>query len=157
MPTLHLTTDIDAPVECVFDLARSVELHTESMGPTDEKAVDGVTSGLLSEGDQVTWRARHFGVPLELTVEITTSDRPDHFQDVMVNGPFDEQIHDHYFQSLNNGTRMTDKFQFSSPLGPLGDAVDILYLKKYLRQLLTARNHHLQQVAESNRSLKLDE
>ena len=150
MPTLHLTTNIDASVECVFDIARSVELHTESMGSTDEKAVAGVTSGLLSEGDQVTWRARHFGVPLELTVEITAFDRPNHFRDVMVNGPFAEQIHDHYFQSLNGKTRMIDKFRFSSPLGPLGDAVDILYLKRYLRQLLTARNHHLQQVAESD-------
>lgn len=150
MPTLCLTTDIDAPIERVFDLSRNVELHTESMDATDEKAVAGVTSGLLSEGDIVTWRARHFGVPFELTVEITTFDRPDHFRDVMVDGPFAEQVHDHYFEPLNDGTRMIDMFRFSSPLGPLGDAVDALYLKGYLRRLLTARNHHLRHVAESN-------
>lgn len=150
MPTIHLTTTIDAPTDHVFDLARSVDFHTESMSITNETAVDGVTSGLLSSGDRVTWRARHFGIPFTLTVKITKFDYSNHFRDIMIDGPFAEQIHDHYFEPVSSGTQMIDVFQFSSPFGVVGTIVDILYLERYLRRLLTVRNNHLRQVAESD-------
>lgn len=150
MARIRLTTEIDAPPDRVFDLARSVDHHTESMNATGETAVDGVTSGLLSDGDRVTWRARHFGIPFELTVEITSFDRPTHFRDAMIDGPFAEQIHDHYFEPANTGTRMIDEFRFASPFGAVGTVVDSLYLERYLRELLLARNRHLRQAAESN-------
>ena len=70
MPVIQLTTSIAAPIERVFDLARSVELHTDSTSSTGERAVAGVTSGLIRFGDEVTWRARHFGVWQSLTVRI---------------------------------------------------------------------------------------
>ena len=149
VPTIHLTTDIEAPIEHVFDLARNVDLHTKSMDQTNERAVAGVTSGLLSEGDRVTWRARHFGLPLELTVEISSFDPPHRFRDTMVDGPFATQEHDHKFESTAEGTRMEDMFRFSSPLGPVGKVVDALYLEQYMRQLLVGRNRHLKEVAES--------
>lgn len=150
MARIRLTTEIDAPPERVFDLARSVDHHTESMNATGETAVDGVTSGLLSDGDRVTWRACHFGIPFELTVEITSFDRATHFRDAMIDGPFAEQIHDHYFEPANTGTRMIDEFRFASPFGAVGTVVDSLYLERYLRELLLARNRHLRHVAESN-------
>jgi len=54
MPTLSLETLINAPRERVFDLARDVDRHTETMGHSEE-AVAGTTSGYLEEGDTVTW------------------------------------------------------------------------------------------------------
>lgn len=121
------------------------------MSRTNETAVDGVTSGLLSSGDRVTWRARHFGIPFTLTVKITSFEYPYFFRDKMVDGPFAEQIHDHYFVPVSTGTQMVDVFQFSSPFGVLGTIVDRLYLERYLRRLLTVRNNHLRQVAESDK------
>ena len=34
MPVIELTTEIHAPIERIFDLARSVELHMDSTGQT---------------------------------------------------------------------------------------------------------------------------
>jgi hypothetical protein len=62
MPIVEVASLIRAPVERVFDLARSVELHVASTAQTGERAVGGVTTGLLGPGDEVTWRARHFAV-----------------------------------------------------------------------------------------------
>lgn len=62
MACLELTTLIAAPVERVFDLARSIDMHQDSMKGSGESAIAGVTSGLIGEGEEVTWRARHFGV-----------------------------------------------------------------------------------------------
>ena len=157
MPTITLRTVVDAPPDRAFDLARSVAVHARSMARRDERAVAGVTDGLLEAGDAVTWRARHFGVPFELTVEITAFDRPRHFRDEQVSGPFASLRHDHYFELITGGasgttrTRMRDEFAFESPLGPLGSLVDRAVLRRYMESLLAERNAILQRIAETER------
>lgn len=148
MASVHLETTIDAPRERVFDLARRVDVHVESMSAHDERAVAGTTAGELSAGDEVTWRARHFGIPLELTVEITAMDRPTHFRDEQVAGPFAWMEHDHRFEALGEGrTRMIDDFRFESPVWPLGRALDALVLRRYMARVLRRRNERLRKRA----------
>ena len=67
MPILRLTTHIAAPIDRCFDLSRSIDLHMASTAHTEERAIAGVTTGLIGPGGEVTWRARHFGVWQELT------------------------------------------------------------------------------------------
>jgi ligand-binding SRPBCC domain-containing protein len=87
---LEEVTDIRAPIEQCFDLARSVEVHLAGNVHWGERAVAtaGVTSGLIGLGHGVTWRAKHFGVWHQLTSEITAMDRPAYFQDTMIRGAF---------------------------------------------------------------------
>lgn len=47
MPIIKQTKMIHAPIEVCFNLARSVDIHMETSVNTKEKAVAGVTSGLL--------------------------------------------------------------------------------------------------------------
>jgi hypothetical protein len=58
---IHLETEIAAPIERVFDLARDIDLHERSMAQTDEQAVGGRTTGRIGPGQTVTFRARHLG------------------------------------------------------------------------------------------------
>ncbi len=148
MPVIQLHTRIRAPLQRCFDLARSVDLHLQSTRGTGEQAVAGVTHGLLGPGDQVTWRARHFGVWQELTSCITAFDPPRHFRDSMVRGAFARFDHDHYFAADGEHTDMRDVFDFTSPLGPLGRIADVLVLTRYMRRFLAERNRVLKQVAE---------
>ena len=97
MPRIELSTTIHAPIARVFDLARSIDLHSDSMANTDEKAVGGVTSGLIGANETGTWHARHFGVPQRLTSRITQFDPPHRFGDQMVRGAFKRFDHDHHF------------------------------------------------------------
>src|SRR5215470_15502867 len=101
MVRLQELTLIHAPAERCFDLARSVEVHLAGNIHYGEAAVAlaGVTSGLVGLGQRVTWRARHFGIRWNLTSEITALDRPFHFQDVMIRGPFRLMKHDHFFRA----------------------------------------------------------
>jgi ligand-binding SRPBCC domain-containing protein len=149
LPGVELSTRIHAPVERVFDLARTVEVHERSMQSTDERAVGGVTEGLLGPNDRVTWRARHLGLPLELTVEITGFDRPRWFRDQQVEGPFAEMIHDHRFERDRGATVMTDEFYFRAPFGLLGKLAGSLVLESYMEWLLRERAAHLKEIAES--------
>ena len=149
MPIITLTTRIRAPLETCFDLARSIELHVLSTKETGEKAVGGVTTGLIELGEEVTWEAIHFGMRQRLTSRITLFDRPYHFRDSMVRGAFQKFDHDHLFEYVDCTTTMTDVFDYISPLGFLGKLADILFLKRYMERLLCKRAEVIRQVAES--------
>lgn len=150
MVTLELTTFIAAPLERVFDLARSIDLHRVSMEHTREEAIAGRTSGLIGLGETVTWRARHLGVRQRLTVRITGYERPRWFRDEMVRGAFATMVHDHHFAAVDGGTEMRDVFRFSAPLGPLGRLVERLVLRGYMTRVLESRNAAIQRVAEGD-------
>ena len=149
MAVITLNTEIAAPIETVFDISRSIDLHVESTAQTNEKAVAGRTSGLIELGETVTWEASHFFVRQRLTVRISKLDRPHHFQDSMVSGVFTRFDHDHHFCSCKSGTLMTDVFDFTSPLGPLGRIADWLFVSRHMRKLLTVRNELIKSIAES--------
>lgn len=150
MPCIELSTFIDAPRERCFDLSRSVDLHQRSLQPTDERAVAGVTRGLIGLGESVTWEATHFGVRQRLTSRITAFERPVHFRDSMIDGAFRRFDHDHWFElEPSGGTVVRDVFDFDAPFGWLGRLVNALVLTRYMHELLCARNALLKQVAES--------
>jgi ligand-binding SRPBCC domain-containing protein len=148
---IDITTDIRAPIQRVFDLSRSVDLHTASTSQTGERAVPGVTSGLMQLGDYVTWRARHFGIWQQLTTRITVFEPPSYFRDSMVDGAFKRFDHDHFFSARGEFTQMRDVFAFDSPLGILGDIADRLFLAGYVRRFLDGRNALIKTVAETDR------
>lgn len=149
MSTFTIITDIRASPERCFDLARDLDLHQQSMSHTRENIIAGRSEGLIEYGEEVTWKARHFGVYHTHAAKITQYDRPRHFRDEMTQGRFKQFKHDHHFESLNQATtRMTDILMFRSPLGPLGAVVDALILKRYLRRLLTHRAQVIREAAE---------
>ncbi len=150
MPTIHLRTVIAAPRERVFDLARSIDAHIETAGHTGERAVEGVTTGLLEQNDEVTWEAKHFGITQRLKVKMTEFDRPNHFQDIMLKGAFNRMMHDHIFETTPVGTMMIDRFEFASPFGFIGGIVDRILLESYMRNFLQKRNIILKATAESD-------
>src|SRR5689334_4165922 len=127
MPVIEIEVEIKAPIERVFDLARCIDLHEETMSRNNEKAVGGVTKGLISFGETVTWQATHFGVRQKLTSKITACNRPFHFQDVMIKGAFKSFTHDHFFEPKDEAVLMRDVFDYASPLWILGRIADALF------------------------------
>jgi ligand-binding SRPBCC domain-containing protein len=151
LPLVEVEVQVRAPVERCFDLARSIDLHVVSSSGTSERAVGGVTAGLIGLGQWVTWRARHLGVWFELTSRVTALDRPHHFRDEQVAGPFRHFRHDHLFEpSEDGGTRMRDRLDYRAPLGPLGRLAERLVLDGHLRRFLLARALVIRRAAESD-------
>jgi len=152
MQKIELRTRIDASVGECFDLSRSIDLHIKSMANSNESAVGGKTSGLINLGEYVTWEARHFGLKFKLTSRVTEMENPHQFTDEMVKGPFKYLKHQHLFQAFDNGTEMTDIFEFGAPFGFIGWLVEKLILKTYLKNLLAERNLTIKKVAETKKS-----
>jgi len=151
MPTIHLTTFIEAPIERVFDLSRSITLHAKSMEHTKEKAIAGVISGLINLNETVTWQAKHFYKTRILQSKITAMTPYTFFCDEMVKGDFKSIKHEHHFKPITNGTIMIDLFSFETPYGVLGKIVNTLFLKSYLQKLLEGRNKIIKDYAETSK------
>ena len=148
MPVIEHHQFIQAPVEVCFDLARNVDIHTQTTLKTKERAVGGVTHGFLEQGDIVTWEAIHFGIKQNLTAKVIFMERPHSFVDIILKGTFHSFVHTHQFKEEAGGTIMIDKFQYKSPFGLIGVAADKLFLEKYMRKFIVTRAKALKKIAE---------
>jgi ligand-binding SRPBCC domain-containing protein len=155
MTTIKLTTKINAPAERCFLLSLSVDLHELSTEGTNEKAIAGVTSGIMKLNDIVTWRAKHFGIYQNLTTKISAYDFPRYFVSEMVKGAFKKLHHQHFFEQKNNATIMRDLFIFEVPFGIFGKLFSKLVLANYMKGFLIKRNETIKQVAETDAWKKL--
>ncbi len=150
MAVIELTTLIQAPIERVFDLSRSIDAHQHSTATTSEIAVGGITSGLIRLGEEVEWEARHFRFRQRLSVRITAFSEPTHFRDEMIKGAFSTMKHDHYFEMIGDNTEVRDVFEYNAPLGLLGKIAEKVFLTRYMRNFLIKRNLILKHVAETD-------
>ena len=139
--TFTLETRTQHPAADMFDLSLSIDAHLGSMSRSGERAVGGVTSGQIGLGEQVTWRARHFGIWFTMTSRIAELERPHRFVDSQVRGPFRSFVHEHTFHDLGRSTVMVDTLTLAAPV--LGRPAEVLVLVPYIRHLVRARNDHL--------------
>jgi len=155
MPIIHLTTFVAAPVDVVFNLSRSIDLHKKSMIHYKEEAVAGIRFGLIEKEETVTWKAKHFFKTRFLRVKITDMKKPDHFTDEQVEGNFKMMKHEHHFKPCDNGTILIDQFYFESPFGAMGKLFNSLYLTNYIKKLLEQRNKTIKDYAETEKWMRL--
>jgi ligand-binding SRPBCC domain-containing protein len=148
MTTIHLTTKIKAPKQIVFNASRNIDIHQQSASPSKEKAIAGITSGLINLNETVTWRGKHFGFYLTHKSRITVMNFYDYFVDEMEKGKFKSFKHEHFFEEENGITIMKDKLQYETPFGIFGELFDILFLEKHLTNFLLERNKVLKEVSE---------
>ena len=149
MVTIQISTSIAADITRCFDLSRSIDLHLKSSLQAEE-AIAGITTGLIGAGEQVTWRARVLRVRLKHTSLISKFQPPNYFQDTMLSGAFQYYCHDHRFSEQNGTTQMLDIVDLSAPFGFLGRAIERVWLRKYMTDLIERRANHIKQVAESS-------
>jgi ligand-binding SRPBCC domain-containing protein len=151
MSKIHLTTFIAAPIERVFNLSRSINLHKISTAQTKEDAIAGVTTGLINLDETVTWQAKHLFKTRQHTSKITAMETPVSFVDEMIKGDFKSFRHQHFFKTVDNGTIMIDILEFESPYGTIGKIFNAVYLKKYLEKFLIKRNAVIKEYAETTK------
>ncbi len=148
MAFIKLETHIHAPIKICFDVSRDIDIHIESTKHTGERAIAGTTTGLIGPDESVTWQAKHLGIWQTLSTKITAFSYPTYFVDEMTDGAFVSMKHEHIFEQENGHTHMTDIFVFESPMGIFGRLFNMLYLTRYMRNLLEHRNAVIKQEAE---------
>jgi ligand-binding SRPBCC domain-containing protein len=146
-------TEIRAPIDRCFDLARDVGAHCRTSAFTSERAVPpGRTAGLLELSETVTFEGRHFGLRLRLTARIVELERPVRFVDEQVAGAFRFLRHVHEFKSCDGRTEMTDTLDWAAPFGPLGRIADRLFLQRHMTWFV-ATKQKTKALAEGERAV----
>ena len=151
MSSIHLTSFINAPIERVFDLCRSINLHQISTIDTGERAIGGVMNGLINKNETVTWQAKHLFKTRRFTSKIMEMERPFFFIDEMIKGDFKNFRHEHHFKAAENGTIMIDLLNFETPYGFVGKIANRIFLKSYIEKLLVKRNRVIKDYAETQK------
>lgn len=149
MTTINLSTKIKAPIQTVFDASRNIDIHQLSASKSNEKAIAGVTFGLIHLNETVTWRGKHFGFYLTHKSRITAMTLYENFIDEMEEGKFKSFRHKHFFEEIKGNTTMIDELQYETPFGVFGKLFDFFFLKKHLTVFLLERNKVLKTVSEN--------
>lgn len=149
MTTIHLKTEINATIQTVFDLNRSIDIHKISTLKSNETAIAGVTSGLINQGETVTWRGKHFGIYLTHKSLIPEMEFPNYFIDEMIEGCFKKFKHRHDFVEEGNKTIMIDTIEYQTPFSIFGKTFDKLILKNHLTKFIQERNDFIKVTAEN--------
>lgn len=138
MPVIEHRLFIKAPIDVCFNLARNVSPMT---------AVKGVTENLLEEGNTVT---RVTATRQRLITKVIFMEKPYSFVEKMVRGPFKSFIQIHQFIEEEGGTVMLDHVQYKSRFGPIGAAVDKIYLEQLMKSFIISRAEELKELAEKS-------
>jgi len=149
MGTIHVVTEISAPLSVCFDAARNVSLHVESASFSHEKLVPpGKLEGLLELNDLVCFEGRHFGIRQRFCARIVEVDSPRRFVDEMVSGTFQWMRHVHSFEANGSATIMRDDVTWAAPLGILGRIADRLFLERHMRWFVETKQRSLKRILE---------
>jgi ligand-binding SRPBCC domain-containing protein len=71
--------------------------------------------------------------------QITHVEPAHRFIDEQRIGPYRLWIHEHRFEPVPNGVRMTDHVTYALPFGPLGNLIHALYIHRRLEQIFDYR------------------
>ena len=139
--TFTIVTECPHSPQEMFERSLDIDRHVDSMARSRERAIGGVTSGRIGDGETVTWRARHFRIWFTMTSGVSEVDPPRRFVDQQLRGPFRRFRHEHIFEEIPMGTRMIDTITVASPV--FGRVAERLILVPHLRRLITERNRVL--------------
>ena len=75
----------------------------------------------ITEGTEIDYRLRLYGVPLNWRSRITNWNPPFRFVDEQIQGPYRLWVHLHRFYQQNGSTKIVDEVRYQLPLWPLGE------------------------------------
>ena len=110
-------------------------MHFEVTSPVPPRAYAGLI---------ITYRVRPlFRLPVQWVTEITHVDEGNYFVDEQRRGPYRVWHHEHHFEEVPGGVRMRDIVNYAVPLGPLGDLLDRLVVRRRVEAIFEFRRRVL--------------
>jgi hypothetical protein len=93
----------------------------------------------MHPGTRIDYRLSLFGVPFGWRTLIEVYQPGDRFVDVQLAGPYRRWRHLHAFEDAPGGTLVRDRVEYELPLGPLGDLVHAVAVRRQLRIIFDHR------------------
>jgi len=93
----------------------------------------------MFEGAEIEYTIRWLGIPLPWKSKIARYSPPREFTDIQAAGPYRSWVHLHTFEDIPGGTLMSDTVTYQLPLGPLGNLVHALTVRRQLAEIFRYR------------------
>jgi ligand-binding SRPBCC domain-containing protein len=93
----------------------------------------------MAPGALLEYRLRLHGLPLRWLTRIEAWEPPLRFADTQVRGPYRLWHHTHSFAPDGDGTVMRDRVRYALPLGPLGAAAHLAFVRRDLERIFNYR------------------
>ena len=149
---LHREQTIPASIESVwkyFSEPKNLNLIT----PPDMN-FEIVSGGELemSEGQIIEYRVEFMrGVRSLWLTEIAHVRPNEYFVDEQRLGPYRFWYHEHRFQEITGGVKMTDHVTYAAPFGFLGDLVHAVWIRQKLNRIFEYRHQKISEIFGSVR------
>lgn len=145
MASFRTETILAAPPEEIFDFLIRPENMIRVTAP--ESGLKPVSApDVLGHGSHIELELNGFGPPQRFLYEVTEFSRPTRFTETLVKGPLKSFRHEHDFEAIPGGTRVSDTVEFQPPGGMLGFLVTEDRIRKGLEQGLTFRYEELAKI-----------
>lgn len=105
----------------------------------------------IAAGTLIDYQLRLFGVRFSWRSKIELFEPSHSFTDVQLKGPYHTWVHRHDFESVPDGTRMTDTVDYRLPLGPLGAVAHVLFVRRTLGQIFDYRAQRIEELLADKR------
>ena len=104
----------------------------------------------MFEGAEFDYTIRWFGIPVPWKSRILDYQPPGKFTDIQLAGPYRSWSHLHTFEDVPDGTLMLDTVTYQLPLGPLGNVVHTLMVRRQLEDIFRYRAVRIDAWARGN-------
>jgi len=84
------------------------------------------------------------GIPLPWLTRIERVEAPRLFVDTQLRGPYRRWYHEHHFEEVPGGTLMRDRVEYALPLGPLGDLMHGIVVRRKVERIFEFRRQVLE-------------
>lgn len=96
-------------------------------------------------GQRISYTVKPFlGLPMTWVTLIEQVEAPYNFVDTQLKGPYKRWWHLHTLEPVEGGVLMRDRVEYELPLGPLGDLVHDLFVRKRLKHIFDYRYRTLE-------------
>ena len=143
MAVFEASVDLACSLAEVFDFLAQPE-NIRQITPSSVMLVFDAAPLRLSLGARMSFRVQAYGVVRSAVHEITAWDQPRKFVERQVEGPLSSWEHEHLFEEIPNGVRVTDRITFAPPSGMLGLLVNERKIRESLDDGFGHRHQELE-------------
>jgi|TARA_B100000953_G_scaffold65793_1_gene52623 hypothetical protein len=144
------TQVIDSSIDNVFDFfAKPENLKTI----TPEKLSFNIitpTPITMDKGTVIDYTIRLFGIQVHWRALITRYDPPHEFIDEQIKGPYNFWYHTHKFKEVEGGVEISDRVNYSIPMGVFGQVLHFLWIKRDLEKIFSHRKRIIDNIFVKN-------
>ena len=144
---LHREQDIPADRQTVWDYF-SEPKNLNVITPPDMN-FEIITGGdvKMYEGQVIEYRVEFVrGIKSLWLTEISHVRELEYFVDEQRVGPYRFWYHEHRFEKISGGVKMTDHVTYSAPFGILGDVITALWIRRKLNHIFDFRHQKISEI-----------